>query len=102
MPQQSRRCFTSYTDGRGNTYRDGKPWNDCAMTNWVGVTHDLPVFIHTFVHPHQLLTAIRKIEANGQTSIQPEFYAVAHTFDPVKPTNFDTPNVLIGHYKSHF
>ncbi len=29
-------------------------------------------------------------------------YAVAHTFDPVNPTDFDTPNVLIGRYKPHF
>ena len=106
-PQQSLRCFTSYTDGRGNTYRahpcyDGKPWNDCAMTDWEGVAHDVPAFIHTFVDLRQLPTAIRKIEANGQSRVQPGLYAVAHTFDPVNPTDFDTPNVLIGRYKPHF
>jgi hypothetical protein len=107
MPQQSLRCFTSYTDGSGNTYRahpcyDGKPWNDCAMIDWKGEVHDLPAFIHTFVDLRQLPTAIRKIEANGQMSVQPGLYAVAHTFDPVNPTDFDTPNVLIGRYKPHF
>jgi hypothetical protein len=34
--------------------------------------------------------------------VQPGLYAVAHTFDPVNPTDFDTPNVLIGQYKPHF
>ena len=72
------------------------------MTNLEGVAYDLPAFIHTCVDLRQLPTAIRKIEANKQTSIQPGLYAVAHTYDPVNPTNFDTPNVLIGHYKPHF
>jgi hypothetical protein len=35
-------------------------------------------------------------------SVQPGLYAVAHTFDPVNPTDFNTPNVLIGRYKPHF
>jgi hypothetical protein len=107
MPDQSLRCFTSYTDEWGNMYRahpcyDGKPWNDCAMINWKGEKHDLPAFIHTFVDLRQLPSAIRRIEANGQTSVQPGLYAVAHTFDPVNPTDFNTPNVLIGRYKPHF
>ncbi len=108
MPQQSLWCCTLYTDGRSNSYcahpcYDGKPWNDCAMTKWEGVAHDLPAFIHTFVDLRQLPTAIRKIEqANGQTSLQSGLYTVAHTFDPVNPTNFKMPNVLIGCYKPHF
>jgi len=107
MPHQSLSCFTSYTDASGNTYRahpcyDGKPWNDCAMIHWKGEVHDLPAFIHTFVDLRQLPTAIKKIEANGQMSVQPGLYAVAHTFDPVNPTDFNTPNVLIGRYKPHF
>lgn len=107
MPDQSLRCFTSYTDEWGNMYRahtcyDGKPWNDCAMIDWKGEKHDLPAFIHTFVDLRQLPSAIRRIEANGQTSVQPGLYAVAHTFDPVNPTDFNTPNVLIGRYKPHF
>jgi len=72
------------------------------MTDWEGVAHDVPAFIHTFVDLRQLPTAIRKIEANGQSRVQPGLYAVAHTFDPVNPTDFDTPNVLIGRYKPHF
>ena len=107
MPQQSLRCFTSYTDERGNMYRahpcyDGKPWNDCAMIDWKGEKHDLPAFIHTFVDLRQLPSAIRRIAVNGQTSVQPGLYAVAHTFDPINPTDFNTPNVLIGRYKPHF
>jgi hypothetical protein len=107
IAQQSLRCFTSYTDERGNMYRahpcyDGKPWNDCAMIDWKGEKHDLPAFIHTFVDLRQLPSSIRRIEVNGQTSVQPGLYAVAHTFDPVNPTDFNTPNVLIGRYKPHF
>jgi hypothetical protein len=62
---------------------------------------DYPAYILTFVDLRQLPTAIRKIEANGQTSVQPGLHN-AHTFDPVNPTDFDTPNVLIGRYKPHF
>jgi hypothetical protein len=78
-----------------------KSWNDCAMIDGKGEKHDLPAFIHTFVDLRQLPSAIRKIEANGQTSVKPGLYAVAHTFDPVNPTDFNTPNVLIGRYKPH-
>ena len=69
------------------------------MIDWKGEVRDLPAFIHTFVDLRQLPTAIRKFEANGQMNVQPGLYAVAHTFDPVNPTDFDTPNVLIGRYK---
>ena len=72
------------------------------MIDWKQEVNDLPAFIHTFVDLHQLLSAIRQIKANGQKSVKPGLYAVAHTFDPVKPTNFNTPNVLIGRYKPHF
>ena len=107
MPQQSLRCFTLYTDGKGITYRahpcyDGKPWNDCAMIEWKGYVCYYPADILTFVDLRQLPTAIRKMESNGQTSVQPGLHAVAHTFDPVNPTDFDTPNALIGRYKPHF
>ena len=73
------------------------------MIHWKGEEHDLPAFIHTFVDLRQLPTPIRKIKANGQTSVEPGFYAVAHTFDPVDSSDYiDTPNVLIGRYKPHF
>jgi hypothetical protein len=45
---------------RAHSSYDGKPWNNCAMTEREGVAHDLPAFIHTFVDLRQLPTAIRK------------------------------------------
>jgi hypothetical protein len=55
------------------------------MTEREGVAHDLPAVIHTLVDLRQLLTAIRKIEANWQTSVQPGlFYSSNHR----RPTLF--------------
>jgi hypothetical protein len=105
-PRQSLPCFTSFTNGDGEKYRahpdfDGKPWNDFAMIKWEGIHHNLPALIHTFVDLRGVQT-MREIKANGQSHLTAGLYAVVHTFDALDRNVFDTPNILIGHYKPHF